>query len=323
MSEARDEADGDGAPRGRPGRAGQSPRARSRRSGSRSRAVPGGCALRSSRQPAIVVAVGVSAATIGGLTGSTAPEQSAIERAWHERRRRDRFTGDAALAQERTAGWPGPLEERPAVFRRPRRRRCAALPPGATAPALRRLHGPPRAATSPRHADGGARDPPARRLRRGGRLLDGRERRRLEPQAPRARRPAPAGDRAASTTSERSSRSTSWSTTSKRLSTGPRHGSPRCGKVIAELEAKSSLTPAEQFKLDRAKRTVLRLSQTATRLVREGSFAQDLAPADHPPGSGKKRGTRPLRPLPEVMPARFWVKKQLQCSTLSSSPARS
>ena len=45
-------------------------------------------------------------------------------------------------------------------------------------------------------------------------------------------------------------------------------------KVIAELEAKSSLTPAEQFKLDRAKRTVLRLTQTATRLVREGSFAR-------------------------------------------------
>ena len=69
-------------------------------------------------------------------------------------------------------------------------------------------------------------------------------------------------------------------------------------KVIAELEAKSSLTPAEQFKLDRAKRTVLRLTQTATRLVREGSFAQDLAPADDPQSSGKKRGARPLRQLP-------------------------
>jgi hypothetical protein len=45
-------------------------------------------------------------------------------------------------------------------------------------------------------------------------------------------------------------------------------------KVIAELEAKSSLTPAEQFKLDRAKRAVHRLSQTATRLIREGSFAR-------------------------------------------------
>src|SRR6185436_4889020 len=45
-------------------------------------------------------------------------------------------------------------------------------------------------------------------------------------------------------------------------------------KLIAELEAKSSLTPAEQFKLDRAKQTVHRLSQTATRLVREGSFAR-------------------------------------------------
>jgi hypothetical protein len=45
-------------------------------------------------------------------------------------------------------------------------------------------------------------------------------------------------------------------------------------KVIAGLEAKSSLTPAEQFKLDRAKRTVLRLTQTATRLVRKGSFAR-------------------------------------------------
>ena len=45
-------------------------------------------------------------------------------------------------------------------------------------------------------------------------------------------------------------------------------------KVITELEAKNSLTPAEQFKLDRAKRTVLRLTQTATRLVREGSFAR-------------------------------------------------
>lgn len=45
-------------------------------------------------------------------------------------------------------------------------------------------------------------------------------------------------------------------------------------KVIAELEAKSSLTSSEQFRLDRAKRTLQRLSQTATRLVREGSFAR-------------------------------------------------
>ena len=56
--------------------------------------------------------------------------------------------------------------------------------------------------------------------------------------------------------------------------TGPRHGSTALRKVIAELEAKSSLTPAEQFELDRAKRTVLRLTQTATRLVREGTYAK-------------------------------------------------
>ena len=78
----------------------------------------------------------------------------------------------------------------------------------------------------------------------------------------------------ASTTSGRSSRSTSWSTTSRRLSTGPRHGSPRCARSSPSWRRRAPCTPAEQFKLDRAKRTVLRLTQTATRLVREGSFAR-------------------------------------------------
>jgi hypothetical protein len=45
-------------------------------------------------------------------------------------------------------------------------------------------------------------------------------------------------------------------------------------KVIAELEAKSFLTPAEQAKLDGAKRTVQRLSQSRTRIIRAGSFAK-------------------------------------------------
>jgi hypothetical protein len=45
-------------------------------------------------------------------------------------------------------------------------------------------------------------------------------------------------------------------------------------KVIAELEAKSSLTPSEQITLDRAKRTVKRLTQTAANLIRQGSFAR-------------------------------------------------
>ena len=45
-------------------------------------------------------------------------------------------------------------------------------------------------------------------------------------------------------------------------------------KVIAELEAKSSLTPSEQITLDRAKRTVKRLAQTEASLIRQGSFAR-------------------------------------------------
>jgi hypothetical protein len=45
-------------------------------------------------------------------------------------------------------------------------------------------------------------------------------------------------------------------------------------KVIAELEAKSFLTPAEQAKLDGAKRTVQRLSQSRTRIIHEGAFAK-------------------------------------------------
>ncbi len=68
-------------------------------------------------------------------------------------------------------------------------------------------------------------------------------------------------------------------------------------KVIAELEAKSSLTPAEQFKLDRAKRTVLRLTQTATRLVREGTFARISLQLTTRKAAAKQRGARPLRPL--------------------------
>jgi hypothetical protein len=45
-------------------------------------------------------------------------------------------------------------------------------------------------------------------------------------------------------------------------------------KVIAELEAKSFLTPAEQTKLDGAKRTVQRLSQRRSSLIRQGTFAR-------------------------------------------------
>jgi hypothetical protein len=45
-------------------------------------------------------------------------------------------------------------------------------------------------------------------------------------------------------------------------------------KVIAELEAKSVLTPAEQTKLDGAKRTVQRLSQRRSSLIRQGTFAR-------------------------------------------------
>ncbi len=45
-------------------------------------------------------------------------------------------------------------------------------------------------------------------------------------------------------------------------------------EVIAELEKKSSLTPAEQAKLDGAKRTVQRLSTSRTALVREGTYAK-------------------------------------------------
>ena len=45
-------------------------------------------------------------------------------------------------------------------------------------------------------------------------------------------------------------------------------------KVIAELKAKSFLTPAEQTKLDGAKRRVQRLSQRHASLIRQGTFAR-------------------------------------------------
>jgi hypothetical protein len=45
-------------------------------------------------------------------------------------------------------------------------------------------------------------------------------------------------------------------------------------KIIAELEEKSLITPAEQTKLDAAKRTLRRLSQTRANLVREGTYAK-------------------------------------------------
>ena len=45
-------------------------------------------------------------------------------------------------------------------------------------------------------------------------------------------------------------------------------------KVVAELEAKSFLTPDEHARLDTAKRTLRRLAQSRANLVREGSFAK-------------------------------------------------
>jgi hypothetical protein len=45
-------------------------------------------------------------------------------------------------------------------------------------------------------------------------------------------------------------------------------------KVIAELEKKNVRTPAEQIRLDGAKRTLRRLSQTHSNLVREGTYAK-------------------------------------------------
>lgn len=45
-------------------------------------------------------------------------------------------------------------------------------------------------------------------------------------------------------------------------------------KVVAGLEAKSFLTPDEQARLDTAKRTLRRLAQSRANLIREGSFAK-------------------------------------------------
>jgi hypothetical protein len=45
-------------------------------------------------------------------------------------------------------------------------------------------------------------------------------------------------------------------------------------KVISELETKNFRTPAEQTRLDGAKRTLQRLSQSRTNLVREGTYAK-------------------------------------------------
>ena len=45
-------------------------------------------------------------------------------------------------------------------------------------------------------------------------------------------------------------------------------------KTIAELEAKSVRTPAEQARLDSAKRTVKRLNQTRSNIVREATYAK-------------------------------------------------
>lgn len=45
-------------------------------------------------------------------------------------------------------------------------------------------------------------------------------------------------------------------------------------RVIAELETKNFRTPAEQTRLDEAKRTLKRLSQSRSSLVREGTYAK-------------------------------------------------
>jgi hypothetical protein len=45
-------------------------------------------------------------------------------------------------------------------------------------------------------------------------------------------------------------------------------------KIIAELEAKSFRTPAEQARLDGAKRALKRLTQSRTGLIREGTYAK-------------------------------------------------
>jgi len=44
-------------------------------------------------------------------------------------------------------------------------------------------------------------------------------------------------------------------------------------KVVSELAGRTALTPTERARLDAAKRTIARLSQRRTRLVREGTYA--------------------------------------------------
>jgi hypothetical protein len=45
-------------------------------------------------------------------------------------------------------------------------------------------------------------------------------------------------------------------------------------KIIADLETKDARTPAEQTRLDEAKRTLKRLTQSRSNLVREGTYAK-------------------------------------------------
>jgi hypothetical protein len=45
-------------------------------------------------------------------------------------------------------------------------------------------------------------------------------------------------------------------------------------RIVSELAGRTNLTPAERARVDAAKRTIARLSQSRTRLVREGTYAK-------------------------------------------------
>ena len=226
-----------------------------------------------------------------GIDGSEAECERAAWRATTASGARER--GLRARLRGRVAR---PLEERARRIPRADAGELAALPPGER---LQRYDVSmslrvPRPLS--RHADRSARDPPARRLRRGGRLL-----RRARTSATRASSSAcpsaaPAGDRAL-----QRPRNAPLAAHRGRRPPGaarPDRGTDRCAAQDhrrARGEELAHSGRAVQARPRQAHPAAPHRRPRRTSCARD--LREDLAPADHPQGSGKKRGTRPLRPL--------------------------
>ncbi len=220
---------------------------------------------------AIVVAIGVSAATIGGLTGSTAPARQSANEA--------RGTSDNAVTLSPEASRPGAtaggqaLSKNGRLFSADRAAKLAALPPGER---LQRFD----VSMGLRVRDlSRATQTAVRETRRLGGYVaaaDYQTGRNVGDSSLKLRVPVGRLQQAIARFNDLGTLLSQHIAVADLQAPLDRTETriTALRKVITELEAKSSLTPAEQFKLDRAKRTVLRLSQTATRLVREGSFAR-------------------------------------------------